>query len=59
MRVTSSSYSEVIQEHLLSGEKLLSGPYSAEIQTKKSYMIELNNVKVNLPLILPLDLPFT
>ena len=59
MRVTSSSYSEVIQEHLLSGEKLLSGPYSAEIQTNMSYMIELNNVKVNLPLILPLDLPFT
>ena len=29
MRVTSSSFLEVIQEHLLSGKKLLSGPYSA------------------------------
>ena len=29
MRVTSSSFLEVMLEHLLSGQKLLSGPYSA------------------------------
>ena len=57
MRVTSSSssYPEVLREYLLSGKKLLSGPYSAEIQTEKSYLIALNDVKLILPLILPLD----
>ena len=45
MRVTSSSYQEVMQEHLLSGKKLLSGLDSPYIQTEKSYLIALNNVK--------------
>ena len=35
-----------MREHLLGVKKLLSGPYSAENQTEKSYLIALHNVKL-------------
>ena len=45
MRMTSSSYPEVMQQRLLSGKKILPGHDSPYIQTEKTHLIALHKVK--------------